>query len=385
MMLFNLARARRVLGSSVTKLGVRRVSHVSNDSVTDLLLAKSLSNKNDEFIRCTIFDSHGDVVVQGKDIKKLQLLKSNNLVPRDLRKISKNYTPNSANYINLEVVPSIVTRSNCILLNLLNIRALIKSDQIVLFEDPHKFDGSGLNELFSHGNLLTDMNNALTKPGDIHLLPYEFRALEVILNHTVTELTTELKIHSTSVKNLLDGLEDSIDSHRLRYLLIQSKKMTQFHRKATLVRDSLDEVMEDDDVLNSLYLKDVRYDTNHQEVELLLESYYVTLDEVVQKMQNLISQTRSTNEIVNIILDANRNEMMLLGLKFGLGLLLMGMALYVAAVYGMNLENFIEETDFGFPLVINLSFLILVIYLVYSLKRLRKVMKITMTGKKDQL
>ncbi|EGV63545.1 mitochondrial inner membrane magnesium transporter lpe10 [Yamadazyma tenuis] len=351
-----------------------------------MLVSKTLtSNKtNDDYIRCTIFDQQGNIRIQGKDIKRSEFLKSNNLVARDLRKISKTNTPNSASYINLEVVPSIVTRSSGILLNLLNIRAMIKPDMVVLFDNPTSTAegpaGAGLNESYTHGTLLENMRKGLGNQAESSQLPYEFRALETILNHVVEELSSEMKLHTTSLKNLLDGLEDSIDSHRLRYLLIQSKKMTQFLRKATLVRDSLDEVLDNDDVLNSLYLNEKRFNSNHEEVELLLEAYYVTMDEIVQKVQNLIAQTKSTNEIVNIILDSNRNEIMLLGLKFGVGMLSMAVALYAAAVYGMNLENFIEETDFGFPVVIAGSFLLLFIYLRVSVHGLRKISKVTMTG-----
>lgn len=356
---------------------------VSQDNLTDVLLAKTLtSNKaSEEFIRCTVLDKRGDVVYLSKDFKRLEFLKAHGLVPRDVRKITQVYTPYTANYINMEVVPSIVTRSQCILVNLLNVRAMIKADQVVLFDVGDHSDKAGLNETYAHDNLITELQSSLGHPTGGHLqLPYEFRALETMLTRIVEDLTTEMKVHSTSLQSLLEGLEDSIDSNTLRYLLIQSKKMTLFLRKASLVRGSIDEVLNDDDILNSLYLNESRTGVNHQEVELLLESYYVTLDEIVQKVQNLVSQTKSTNEIVNIILDSNRNEMMLLGIKFAVGLFSMAIALYVAATYGMNLENYIEETDYGFPLIISVSFLLLWIYLGISIRRLRKLLKITMTG-----
>lgn len=358
---------------------------ISHDAVTDVLLAKTLSgNKNsEEFIRCTVLDSRGDVVYLSKDFKRLDFLKAHGLVPRDVRKITQVYTPYTTNYIDLEVVPTILTRSQCILVNLLNVRAMIKADQVVLFDIGVHHGKAGLNEAYAHDNLITELQSSLGHPTGGHLqLPYEFRALETMLTRVVEDLTTEMKVHSTSLQSLLEGLEDSIDSKTLRYLLIQSKKMASFLRKATLVRESIDEVLNDDDILNSLYLNEKRTGVNHQEVELLFESYYVTLDEIVQKVQNLVSQTKSTNEIVNIILDSNRNEMMLLGIKFAVGMFSMGIALYVAAAYGMNLENYIEETDFGFPLIISVSFLLLWIYLGISIRKLRKLLKITMTGYK---
>ena len=53
----------------------------------------------------------------------------------------------------------------------------------------------------------------------------------------------------------------------------------------------------------------------HDEVELLLEAYVKQVDGIVQEADQLASNMRNTEEIVNIILDANRNSLMLLDLK----------------------------------------------------------------------
>lgn len=53
----------------------------------------------------------------------------------------------------------------------------------------------------------------------------------------------------------------------------------------------------------------------HDEIELLLESYLKQTDEIVQSVNNLVSNIKNTEEIVNIVLDANRNSLMLMELK----------------------------------------------------------------------
>lgn len=187
------------------------------------------------------------------------------------------------------------------------------------------------------------------------------------------------------MQNILSRLEESIERVKLRYLLIQSKKIAQFHQKTKLIRDLLDNILEQNDELNALYLTEIskgkpRLQANHAEAEMLLESYYKTIDEIVQTVENLRSQIKTSEEIINIVLDSNRNELMLLGLKFSTGLLSMGCALYIAALYGMNLENFIEETDGGFELVVGGGSILLLILLMFSVRQLKKVQRITMTG-----
>lgn len=367
--------------------------NTSSESLHDVLLTKSLtSNKlssENEFIRCTIFDNNGDIIVHGKDIRRLQFMKTHHLVPRDFRKITRHYhnSGNSAkmNNINVDIVPSIVTRGNSILLNLSNIKALIKCDTVVIFDSFSNSSGSRMNESHSHGLFLKEMNERLKVQNEPGNLQYEFRALECILIHVMLNLTTEMKVHKTVLENILLRLEDSIERATLRYLLIQSKKIAQFHQKATLIRDLLDGILEQTDELNALYLTETsngtpRLQANHAEAEMLLESYYKTIDEIVQTVENLRSQVKTSEEIINIVLDSNRNELMLLGLKFSTGLLSMGIALYIAALYGMNLENFIEEAGGGFEFIICFGSVLVIALFLFSVKQLNKLQRITMTG-----
>lgn len=213
-------------------------------------------------------------------------------------------------------------------------------------------------------------------------LPYEIRALEAVLVSAMTNLDAEMKVQTTVTQGILHELEDDITREKLRYLLIQNKKISTFSQKATLVRDVIDEILDNDDDLAGIYLTEKMNGTprdvdDHAEVEMLLESYYKHCDEIVQTINNTISNVRTTEEIINIILDSNRNQLMLLSLRFSIGLLSMGAGLFIAAAYGMNLENFIEEQDYGLGAVIAVSMISIVVLFVYSLKHLNKLQKIT--------
>ena len=80
------------------------------------------------------------------------------------------------------------------------------------------------------------------------------------------------------------------------------------------------------------------------------------------------------------ILDANRNSLMLLDLKFSIGTLGTGSGAFIAALYGMNLKNFMEESDLGFLGVTAWSFIFAAMVCVYGLKKLRKVQRVSMWG-----
>ena len=83
---------------------------------------------------------------------------------------------------------------------------------------------------------------------------------------------------------------------------------------------------------------------------------------------------------VKAILDANRNALMLLDLKFSIGTLSMGSGAFLAALYGMNLKNFIEESDLGFWGISGVSLALAVGVCGYGLHKLRRVQRTRMWG-----
>lgn len=69
---------------------------------------------------------------------------------------------------------------------------------------------------------------------------------------------------------------------------------------------------------------------------------------------------------------------MLMDLKFSVGTLGLAMGTFIAGLYGMNLENFIEETNWGFGGVTGASVLFSLVVCWYGLAKLRKVQRIKM-------
>ncbi|CCH45155.1 Mitochondrial inner membrane magnesium transporter mrs2 [Wickerhamomyces ciferrii] len=340
---------------------------------TSVLLEKNLVHRNHlnpteaTVLRCTVFDAEGKLEALSTDVKRADLISNHGLFPRDLRKIEK------IGY-NTEIAPSISVRKDSIVITLLHIRALIKADTVIIFDD------LGSRNSHAQTQFINDLENKL-KAKNVGL-PYEIRALEAVMVSAMTNLDAEMKVQTTVTKGILNELEDDITREKLRYLLIQNKKISTFSQRATLVRDVIDEILDNDDDLAGMYLTEKLKGTprnvdDHAEVEMLLESYYMHCDEIVQTINSTISNVRTTEEIINIILDSNRNQLMLLGLRFSIGLLSMGAGLFVAAAYGMNLENFIEEDDYGFGLIVGISMVSIVILFAYSLKNLNKLQKIT--------
>lgn len=342
----------------------------------ELILEKGLSSHpgraiGDNLVRCTVFDQEGNCKVVSGEFKRSELLSKHGLLPRDLRKLDTGIS---------SIVPSILVRRNSILVNLLHIRALIKSDLVIIF------DVYGSTDSQTQSVFMYDLGHKLRHGRESMGLPYELRALESIFISVITALDAEMQVHTAVVSGILAELEDHIDREQLRHLLIQSKKLSAFLQKATLIREAMNEILEQDEDLAGLFLTDKaqghpRTETDdHSEAEMLIESYYKHCDEIVQTVGNLSSNIRSTEEIVNIILDANRNSLMLLDLKFQIGTLGLGAGAFIASLYGMNLKNSIEEAEWGFFGVSGGAAFLLSLIILVSLKNLSRVQRITMTS-----
>lgn len=86
----------------------------------------------------------------------------------------------------------------------------------------------------------------------------------------------------------------------------------------------------------------------------------------------------TTCSSIRAILDANRNSLMLLELQFSVYTLGLALGTFLAGLYGMNLENYIEETTYGFPLVSVGSAFFGGLVLWWGLVKLRKVQRVRM-------
>ncbi|KAL2845016.1 hypothetical protein BJY01DRAFT_214634 [Aspergillus pseudoustus] len=343
------------------------------DDGTDgnLSLARALAAKasNELRLRCTEFDLNGNVTLMNGEFKKSELIAKYGLLPRDLRKIDSS------------TLPHIFVRPSTILINLLHLRVLIKADRVLVF------DAYGSTDSYMQSLFVYDLEGKLRQKQaqGAGALPYEFRALEAVLISVTTGLEEEFNGVREPVVRVLRALEEDIDRDKLRHLLIYSKKLGTFEQKARLVRDAIDDLLEADDDLASMYLSErakgvQREEQDHQEVEMLLESYHKVCDEIVQASGNLVTSIRNTEEVVKAILDANRNSLMLLDLKVSIGTLGLATGTLFSALYGMNLKNFIEESDLGFGAVSITCFAISALVCVYGLAKLRKLQRVRMWG-----
>ncbi|EIE76597.1 hypothetical protein RO3G_01301 [Rhizopus delemar RA 99-880] len=222
----------------------RRCVHYSPSSITEATTTTIKSNLNKRVIalptkvnemklRCTEFDKHGSVKITAGEFLKSDFCQHHSLLPRDLRTIDT---------YSVYQKPTILVRPQAILVSIAHLKALLKSDLVVLF------DTFGSTDSYNQSVFIYDLEERLKSSKES--LPFEFRALEAILISATSSLQSELDVLEGPVNKLLGDLEDladieeSMNGDKLRDLLKYSKKLAKFEQDALSIRDALEEVLD---------------------------------------------------------------------------------------------------------------------------------------------
>nr|AET35420.1 MrsB [Syzygites megalocarpus] len=325
---------------------------------------------NEMRLRCTEFDKDGSVKITAEEFLKSDFCQHHSLLPRDLRTIDT---------YSVYQKPTILVRPQAILVNIAHLKALLKSELVVLF------DTIGSSDSYNQSLFIYDLEERLKSSKDG--LPFEFRALEAILISVTSSLQSELDILEGPVNKLLGDLEEladieeSMNGHKLRDLLKFSKKLAQFEQDALSIRDALEEVLDNDEDLAAMYLTDkkngkYRESHDHAEVELLLEAYYKQTEEIAAKASTLRQHMRSTEEIVQLILDVSRNSLMWYDIRLTIITLSATIVSGYGALFGMNLRNYFEDDPYAFGIVTGMAMVSGAGAFAIALKKLRALAKI---------
>ncbi|KAF7338765.1 Magnesium transporter [Mycena sanguinolenta] len=346
------------------------LSEIQEETTRAAILEKVMKGRQptDLMLRCTVLDSEGNVKTISGQFKKSDLCGEHRLNPRDLRKIDSR-VPN--------LVPTILIRKEAFLVNILHIRALVKADTVILF------DTFGSADSRLHSVFLYHLEHNLKTKGSG--LPYEFRALESILLSVLSALEAEMVFIRNLVGGLLAEMEDNIDHDRFKRLLHYSRRLASFQNRAKLIEEALEEVLGQDDDLTAMYLTDKKNDIlrelhDHEDLEVLLESFSKQAEEIVNEAENIETNVQSTQEIVELILDSNRNALLALDLKVSIITMGIGSGAMVAGLFGMNLMSHVETHPWAFYGMTGFATALVAVVALSGLRVLAKIRKIGLSN-----
>ncbi|KAL4604717.1 hypothetical protein ACB092_10G210100 [Castanea dentata] len=221
--------------------------------------------------------------------------------------------------------------------------------------------------------------------GEENEFPFEFRALEVALEAICSFLDARTRELENEVYPALDELTSKISSRNLDRVRKLKSAMTRLTNRVQKVRDELEQLLDDDDDMEDLYLSrklagasspvsvsdapnwflsspvigskisrisrgsaaTSQGETDIEELEMLLEAYFMQIDGTMNKLTTLREYIDDTEDYINIQLDNHRNQLIQLELFLSSGTVCLSVYSVVAAIFGMNIPNILNE-DHGY-------------------------------------
>ncbi|KAM8871180.1 magnesium transporter MRS2 homolog, mitochondrial isoform 2-T3 [Spinachia spinachia] len=289
------------------------------------------------------FDQEGNVTSFEK--KKTELCQELGLQARDLR---------------FQHSTSLIARNNCIILRMQSLKAIVTPQSLLVLD----FRGLGLERW-----LVLELAPQLASQS--HSLPFEFRALEVVLQHKINTLRAQLNdvepVMLDTLESLLDPKSLSADRSKLHVLLQNSKSLSELETDIKVFKDTLLKILDEEEIIEELCLtkwtdprvfEESSLGIDHaEEMELLLDNYFMQAEELGNKTRELKGLIDDSESVIFINLDSHRNVMMRLSLQLSMGSFSLSLFGLIGVAFGMNLESSFEEDPRIFWLVTGFMFL----------------------------
>ncbi|PIN16745.1 Magnesium transporters: CorA family [Handroanthus impetiginosus] len=331
------------------------------------------------------------------ELDKFTVMRRCSLPSRDLRLLDP-----------LFIHPStILGREKAIVVSLEQIRCIITADEVIL---KNSLDGSVLQYKSELCKRLE------TSKDQYDNLPFEFRALELALELTCMSLDAQVKELELEIYPVLDELATSISTLNLERVRRLKGHLLALTQRVQKVCDEIEHLMDDDGDMAEMYLtekkerrenlsnvdlcdqintsEDVKIgsksapvspvgsysgvpalqrafssmssgkhesflsssgvEENIDQLEMLLEAYFVVIDNTLNKLLSLKEYIDDTEDLINIKLGNVQNQLIQFELLLTAATFVATIFAVVTAVFGMNFEDtiFDKPSTFNWVLII---------------------------------
>ncbi|KAH6798702.1 magnesium transporter 3 [Perilla frutescens var. frutescens] len=332
------------------------------------------------------------------ELDKFTVMRRCSLPSRDLRLLDP-----------LFICPSsILGREKAIVVSLEQIRCIITADEVIL---KNSLDESVLQYKFELCKRLEISKDSYDD------LPFEFRALEVALELTCASLDYQVKESELDIYPVLDELASSISTLNLERVRRFKGHLLALTQRVQKVCDEIEHLMNDDGDMAEMYLTEKKerrdnltisdiYDQintsedvkvasksapvspvgsssglqklqrafstmssskhgsflssssggeNIDQLEMLLEAYFVAIDNTLNKLLSLKEYIDDTEDLINIKLGNVQNQLIKFELLLTAATFVTTIFAVVTAIFGMNFDDsvFNEPSTFNWVLIIS--------------------------------
>ncbi|KAH0617889.1 hypothetical protein JD844_016589 [Phrynosoma platyrhinos] len=242
---------------------------------------------------------------------------------------------------------SISPRNNSIIMRMEFLKAVVTPEYLLILD---------YRNINLENWLFQELAPQLAGEGQLvtYSLPFEFRAIEAILQYWIGYLRGRLHCLQPQILETLDALVDpkllSLDRSKVHVLLQNGKSLSELETDLKVFKETMLEILDDEEVLEELCLTKwtdpqvfLSGIDHAEEMELLLENYYRQAEDLINETHELRVLIDDSESIIFINLDSHRNVMMRLNLQLTMGTFSLSLFGLIGVAFGMNLESSFEE------------------------------------------
>ncbi|KAL1549660.1 Magnesium transporter MRS2-4 [Salvia divinorum] len=347
---------------------------------------------------------------------KTVIIKRVSIPARDLRILGPIFSHSSsilarekAMIVNLEFIRAIITAEEVLLLDPLQQEVLLFVDQLRR-QLPQKISQDKEIQSATAEEWLAAPETA---DGLQEELPFEFQVLEIALVVVCTYLDSSVAELERDAYPALDELAISVSTKNLEHVRSLKSNLTRLLARVQKVRDEIEHLLDDNEDMAQLYLtrkwiqnqqaesfdpasnsivpgaphirrlnsarsgsllSNYLNDPDVEDLEMLLEAYFMQLDGTRNKILSVREYIDDTESYVIIQLDNQRNELIQLQLALTSASFAIAVETGVAGVFGMNIPCTLYNTEGIFVEVVGLmtAVCVAIFFLVLGYARWKK-------------
>ncbi|XWS54866.1 hypothetical protein CRYUN_Cryun10bG0126300 [Craigia yunnanensis] len=296
--------------------------------------------------------------------------------------------------VNLEFIKAIVTAEEVLILDPLQHEVLQFVDQLrqqLLHKSAFKMQGAGSMDLNDSEMHVSTGGQWLPVPDAMEglqcELPFEFRVLEIALEVVCSFLDKSVAELERDAYPVLDELARNVSTKNLEHVRSLKSNLTRLLACVQKVRDEIEHLLDDNEDMEDLYLtrkwiqnqqseallgaavsnsistisphlprlgsnRSASLVSSHnlddndvEDLEMLLEAYFMQLDGTRNKILSVREYIDDTEDYVNIQLDNQRNELIQLQLTLTIASFAIAVETLIAGWFGMNIPCTLYNTN----------------------------------------
>lgn len=286
------------------------------------------------------------------EITHQELLARASLFPRDLLTFDA-YSDSTAT--GSGPAARLLVRNEAIMLTAGHIRAVIRSEELMLFDAGRPIVAEFSRRLESCLATACPVEMAADP-----LSSFEMRALDLILEELTRVFARRSKLHEPLVESVIS--HEGLGLEQVSMLAPLLDSLTSFEMEADdLLQVLVGLLSSDEDMCDMLLTEKAELAgerppvQRHEPVELMLEEYARRLANVVSDTQALKKRVDSASELTRLYLDITRNRMVATNVTLSMVSTSLALVMATAGMFGMNLANGMEESPTAFMVVTMVS------------------------------